>query len=474
MTERKTKGIFNDDTSPDIDADVIMTAAAVGYAARRLKDQRNCAFAAEVEQNFPVAPRLTLPQRIVDYAAFQEESERLSAKYLEQVKQYQASVGSLDKLGPLARDDIDFSKGWILLDNAIERMNLALGIAPRESVPRVVVDASPNYGDAGVVWIVGETGNLSLENQNRYLNSPIRSRECASLIGYIESDGFKGYKGKGAYTGMSARQDGHPYIYSTFRSYPSATFGDRWVPKDPALMKIAIEQGNSPSPDVRYISTWGIIGDNALATKVRNEHQMFYRDEVQGSPQYETHVVGYTHGMIQAIYDVAQARINNNPDPGTPFEIGLLGKTKNDPSTTKMASCFYCGLFMEANEQPASSIHLGLGESWAPAYFNDDVKRANSRINRDGNRDFSSLDFTKAIETCNEKWARYCADTLQVGYGLLAKKKELVAPDHLQSLGALGDFLNSSKKNDAANLILDSATVHQKIAVRIVRTLKAT
>jgi hypothetical protein len=467
MAARTSKGILSDHTNPEIDADVIMTAAAVGYAAKRLSDGKNCAFAAEVEQNYPVAPVLTLPPLITDYSAFQSVCDLKSKQYLDQVAEYQKRIGSLDNLRQIAEDDIDFTKGWILLDNAINRINAALGIAPEDAKQKVVVDASPNYGEAGVVWIVGETGNLSLENQNRYLNSPLRSRQCAQLINYIQSDEFAGYKGKGAYTGMSARQDSAAYIYSTFRGHPSTAFGNRWLPSDPSLMKIAIEPGNSPIHGTRYIATWGIIGDNALATKVEDEYKMKYQDRLQ-SNEYEDYVVGYTHGMIQAIYDVAQSKIDNNPDPGTAFEIGLKGKTKKDPSTTKMASCFYCALFVEANGKPASSIHLGLGESWAPAYTSKDVIRANQRINDAGG--FDSLDLENSIKTCNEAWARYCSNILRIGFGALTKSNT-VTDDHLASLTALQKFIEQMGGNDAANLILDSATVHQKIAVRIVRTL---
>jgi len=478
MAPRKSKGILGDDTDPDKDADVIMTAAIVGYAARRLNAQKNCAFAAEVEQNPLVFPQpLSLNPSIVNYTKWsKEECEPKEQQYLAQVEQFQKDVIDIKRLHNIAKEDIAFTKGWILLDNAIERINCALQIPPQKEVPRVVVDASPNFGDAGVIWIVGGTGDLSLFNENRYINSPIRSNNCARKIYYIKSDKFAGYKGPGAYSGMSARQEGESHIYSTFRGHPVTDFGDRWLPSDPSILKMAIKNGNSPDKNVRYVSIWGIIYDNALADKTECDYQMVYLDPNQNGPQYEQYVVGYNHGMIQAVYDVKQAERNqedrNELYSGTPYEIGLKGRTDKGPSTTKMASCFYCGLFMEANDKPASSIHLGFGESWAPAYSSKDVIEANKRINED-DKTYAGLDLQTSIDSCNRKWAALCSDVLKTGCDII-QPKMLADDDHVASFTALQEFLrrNVDVRYAAANLILDSATVHQKICVRVVSTLK--
>lgn len=480
MAERKSRGILGD-TDPDKDADVIMTAAVVGYAHKRLSEKKNCAFAAEAAEedktNLIFPKNLTLPTKIDNYKAWVKECEPETMRYLKEVEEFQKSVSDIDKLRYIANEEVGFVRGGILLENAIVRINGALQYLKENEGEQVVVDFTPNFGEAGVIWIVGGTGDLSLENHNRYVNSPNRSYSCAKIIGYIDSKEFAGYRGPGAYTGMSARQEGNSYIYSTFRANPSADSGNRWVPSDPSIMGYAIKDGDSRDKGVRYVSVWGIIGDNAIADKTKNEYQMVYLDPEQDKSRFEKYVVGYTHGMIQAIYDVRQVEIDrileNHPNElfsGTAYEIGLTGKREGLPSTTKMASCFYCAMFMEANEKPASSIHLGSGESWAPAYVSKELIDANQLINAK-NANFSSRNMDRSITNCNFKWAKYCADILASGAGIIEQSR-MLEEDHQESISALKEYLRRDDRKTAANLILDSATVHQKIAVRIVNTLK--
>jgi hypothetical protein len=480
MPPRKSKGIFGGDTNPDIDADVIMTAAVVGYSNKRLEEKKNCAFAAEVEHDFPILPKLTLPQTILNYKKWVENCDPIVKEYLSEIALFQSQVKDMAKLKTIAEEDVAFSKGWILLDNAIDRINFALGIDITKDGPKVVVDATPNYGGTGVIWIVGGTGDLDLYNENRYVNSPIRNPHCGQRIYEIKGSGFRGYKGPGAYTGMSSRQNGESYIYSTFRGYPSAKAGKRWLPEYPEILGYAIKPGKDPDGKLKYISIWGIIGTNEIAEKTQYQYQMVYEDFAQNDrvSDYQPFVVGYTHGMIQAIYDVVQFELNAKKKSelysGVPYEIGLVGKKANDPSTTKMASCFYCSLFMEANEKPASSIHLGSGESWAPTYYSHDLIEANLRINDDPDKspktNFRNLEFRESIDRCNSRWEDLCLEVLLRGANAI--QKNMLEPDHIDSFTALGTYLNGLDQQDAANLILDSATVHEKIVVRVVRTLK--
>ncbi|HXC97446.1 MAG TPA: hypothetical protein VNU92_17215 [Edaphobacter sp.] len=475
---RSTKGIFGDDTNPDKDADVIMAAAIVGYSDKRLSEKKNCAFAAEVERSALFFPTLSLPPKIVDYEAWiANEAGPKIKTFLSDAVLFQNQVKDIARLKAIADEEVAFTRGWILLENAIDRINLALGIDTQKDVPRVVVDASPNFGGAGVIWIVGGTGNLSLVNQNRYVNSPDRSYDCGQRINYIDSNNFAGYKGLGAYTGMSSRQEGASYIYSPFRGYPSEEAGQRWLPKDPGILGYAIKPGNDPDGKLKYVSTWGIIGSNAIADKTQHQYQMVYEDFSQKEREktYQTFVVGYTHGMIQAIYDVRQSEINRREEKnelysGVPYEIGLKARKDKDPSTTKMASCFYCTLFMEANEKPPSSIHLGTGESWAPAYFSGDQIKANLHINDEEN--FGKQDLQDAIRRCNREWEKLCLEVLNRGISLIDRSRA-IEPDHSDSFEALKIYMSENQYSHlAGNLILDSATVHEKIVVRVVRTLK--
>ena len=79
--------------------------------------------------------------------------------------------------------------------------------------------------------------------------------------------------------------------------------------------------------------------------------------------------MGYTHGMIQAIY-----KAYSLGPSCAPYEIAV------GDQTTKMASCVPCTLFMLAQGYPPTSTHLGRGESWAPLYetYNPDGKRTST------------------------------------------------------------------------------------------------
>lgn len=434
MPARISGSIFGTDsnTDPKTDADVILTTAAVGYSYLRLFQRKNCAFAAEAEVGLQDSAILNLPSKIGDYGKFEEECAKKFEDYKKQ-------------LDAFAKRNYEATKGWILHENAIERINSALKPAQIPQGAEVMVDATPNFGEAGVIWIVGGTGDLSLLNQNRYINSPIMSDKCGILLDQIEKEKIPElYKGRGAYTGFSAREKGQPGIFSTYRSYPLDAFGQRWLPLNPQLS--GAKEGIGPEPN--QIAVWGMIGSNAAATAMK-EQGMVFRDLSEKSPPYESIVVGYTHGMIQAIYDVAKVkRQGNGDDPGQPFEIGLKS------STTKMASCFLCGLFMEATLYPASSIHLGATDSWAPSYPEAEQDALNA-----------------SIGGYNDAWSSYCTEVLKAGMTCMSNK-ELSAKAYNESFAAMQRYLGfQSNKNLSANLILDAATVHDKMAVRIVRTL---
>lgn len=181
---RRTIGIFGDDTDPNTDADVIMTAAIVGYAQKRLvTDKKVCAFAAAVLKTSSTLPILRISEKIKNY------KEWLEKEVEPKVKSYSSQVSTISK------DEIDFTKGGILLANAIDRVNLALGIGPQQEGPRVELDATPNYGEGGIIWIVGGTGDLGLDNANRYVNSPDRSQKlrCGLItLGAMTSSDIKG------------------------------------------------------------------------------------------------------------------------------------------------------------------------------------------------------------------------------------------------------------------------------------------
>lgn len=429
MSVRKTTSIFGfGETDCNNDADVIMTALIIGYTLKRLDEGKNCAFAAEaISGKAEPSTHLNLPQIIRGYGEFEKQAKEELKKYTDIRAQY-------------AKNEFDAAQGWILLTNAISRINSIVVNSlrsPKSLGSEAMVDATPNFGEAGVIWIAGGTGDKSLTNQNRYIHSPIYSNRCGALLDMIEREKIHHlYKGRGAYTGFSARETGEPAIFSTFRGHPTDESGERWIAKE--LL-----------PDTTF---WGQIpsikpGD----LKDRDQEQEEKQEKEKEGEVFEQQVVGYTHGMIQAIYDVVQYIPDKSGpvDPGMPFEIGLK-------STTKLASCFLCAVFMEATGFPASSVHLGGSESWAPAYFDE------SRL------------LQNAIVDCNARWASYCDEILNLGF-VCIQKVELSTPGHIKSLAALQEYMNKNKRvqRSSANLILDASTVFDKLVVRVLRTLPA-
>jgi hypothetical protein len=164
-------------------------------------------------------------------------------------------------------------------------------------------------------------------------------------------------------------------------------------------------------------------------------------------------LVGYTHGMIQAIYDAAAT------GPWcTPFEIAV-GK-----NTTKMASCLYCTLYMYAAGYPPTAIHLGRGESWIPFFPADP-----------GSAGYSPV-VDEVIGSINTRWQVECAHHLLLGLEILSAPvgTDMVAPTHRRRLPLLETYLDSRPRpSSAANLILDATTVHGHDVDRLLRTFGA-
>ena len=165
-------------------------------------------------------------------------------------------------------------------------------------------------------------------------------------------------------------------------------------------------------------------------------------------------IVGYTHGMIRAIYNIEECRIvypgKRDRDYGVPYEV-VVGE-----HTTKLGSCFACAIFMEANGYPASATHLGKCASWCPQYpAEGDASPA-----------------AQARSICNNKWYSYCSDILYLGFEAISRSNRN-NDNRGESFTAFKRFLYSPQYDDAfANLILDAITIHDKDFQRVNRTLK--
>lgn len=162
------------------------------------------------------------------------------------------------------------------------------------------------------------------------------------------------YIGRGAYCGLVVADDSIVTAMSTLRTmlpadspqeYPIDA-GDRWLPpKESDVFK-----GRLKDPGF----TWGMIGTHTLQQDLLKQGMKFVpRDS---SPNPDNAIVGYTHGLVRAIYECE--RIGE----GRPYEMSL------GTNTAKLASCMSCSLFMVANGYAPSASHLGAGESWLPLY----------------------------------------------------------------------------------------------------------
>ncbi|NOK12998.1 hypothetical protein, partial [Corallococcus exercitus] len=318
MSLVKQQGILSPGTQYAKDADVIMTAAVLGWAWSRLTN-------ADVNKR----------HARVDFEV--KDSHKMTQQQLEE-------------------QPLDATH-----TSAIQKLNQLLRAAGLQADQKVELGKTPIWTTGG--RITGGSGDKNATDPNRY-NPPLPDGYAAKLFLMATNAATAdrlGYQGRGAYTGfIDGRTDGQTGLMSTFRhNVPfDITYGRRWHPPEPPADRV-----------------WGMIGSEAM-----QDHED--RDpEKQGLKQQGMHFEGpapqrghdicaYTHGMIQAIYDVHFQKLANDLsptkktpyNPGTPYEIAV-GK-----DTTKLASCFPCSIFMEATGHPASSTHLGRGESWSPLY----------------------------------------------------------------------------------------------------------
>lgn len=413
--------ILDSTTSPHADGDVIMAAAIVGHAYTRLSKNLNCAFETE-------PPLVNPPQHVGDTP---------------EMRDLAAVVGAINLA--LLNAGGDFGKG-------------------RKAEARI----TPTYGANGNVRIIGGSGDYPLDSPLRY-NPPAPATQAAqdllalALRQLTPKGGAAplsiGYQGSGSYTGfVDGRQDGQSNLFCTYRHVvPNDPASRRWIPSVPVD---GVAVGTAPTQKI-----WGMIGTNATQATLAGQG-MYFQDADQ-KRQHVTldanTVVGYTHGMIQAIYDVKfhQAAEPGKP-AGTPYEIAIgRGATQDAPSTTKLASCICCAVFMEATGYPASATHLGRADCWAPLYPESPTG---------GAPDMTTAQ-NKSRAAANADWASYCATIVKAGIPLI--EKNLVGADHVLSFAKLKAYVNGRQPVDVANLILDAVTLGQNETVRLKRTLKA-
>jgi hypothetical protein len=416
MPFRRTTGIVSNlpSSDPKTEADVIMTAAALGFAA------------SYIEKDQPI----------------QFDMDPLDVREPAWTKAFNDAVGKLDR--------------------AIADYLQRSGRAPKN---KVHAGTSPGYTKGavivGVYALAGQTAPPSI-------SAPVLSAKGRVLYDQIKAQSVPQYTGRGAYTGFV---DNKNTVENTDPVGPRSTARflapdpdvaperhPRWLPPaDSSLWAPRRRRGTADS----YVP-WGLImgatagqapvePNTTTATNLADQSTILMKDAFgmvfTAEPTVDD-IATYTHGMIQAIY-----KAYGLGPSCTPYEIAVGDQTK------KMASCLPCTFFMVATGYPPNSIHLGRGESWAPLYapYNPGGP---TEVNEPG-----------VIRDLNNAWYDACAKFLTAGLQIL--DDDHIAEDHRVSRDAARTYLTSNKGTTvAATLILDAVSMHESETDRISRTLR--
>jgi hypothetical protein len=392
MTPRIQKGIISPTTNPKSDAAVIVLCVFLGYCKQIAESGRPLVF-------FSDNPIFTGQPVAADNLA-SKTSE------LNELKDFMASLGSI-------------------LSSSMDRAKLVLLPMPEYDLK------------SGKSLIHAGTGQLDPSDMMRYAPVDIKNDWTKKLydaaIGKLtDSKGnpiIAGYEKRGAYTGfVTDRQDGQTGLFSTFR-LNAGEHVERWLPSDPELK------------DKKAI--WGMIAK----PKEEAESGMYLGDQDvlrNKDNSQPADVLGYVHGMVQAIYDVRWRKAGNA------HEIAV-GK-----ETTKLASCLHCALFMEANNLAASAIHLDRGESWTVEHLPSNIQNPQADSKRE----------------CNNKWSASIASWMRSGIIVLDASKKQMNADSIKSFAALKSLSVVKDNLGLSSLLLDASTIHEKEFVRMMSVFK--
>lgn len=307
-------------------------------------------------------------------------------------------------------------------EDAVACLRIGVG----EDDQHIAVTKAPDWEMGSL--ITGAAGGASAPFASRHATPSAAAAQQLREIASHDTD--VGYQGFGAYTGfVDVPFTNKGSVKSTMRyNVPDRAFGSRWRPPAYSYPKAGLDQTNAP---------WGLLNDGSPI------------DGMSATKPVAGGVVGYTHGMIQSVYDAVAI------GPWcTPFEIAVGSQT------TKVASCFVCTTFMYAAGFPPSNIHLGRGDSWAPFY---PVKAGAPGY---------SMTVDEAVRSTNARWALECWQHLEMGVER-AKQTPFLAPAHAARLELLNTVLESQTDDlyAAANLFLDALTVSDSFVRRISRAI---
>jgi len=414
VTFRRTKGIVSNDGDPEMEADVIMTAASLGFAASYIAKTKN---------------------------PLQFDMDPLEAsKDPATAQRFEAIVGRIDA--------------------AVAAYLEKTGRAPG----RVKSGASPGYTQGAVIMGVY---TLAGKDAPQSISAPVLSPKGQALWEQIRTLSVPQYMGRGAYTGFvdnkNTEGDTNPVGPRSTARFRAPKPGElnpdphpRWLPPIDSPQWQKRKRAGTET----YVP-WGLIGGERagephketgggatneadfITISMRNSGMVFH-DDVKADD-----IAMYTHGMIQAIYKAYDLGPNCEP-----YEIAVGDLTK------KMASCLTCSLFMYATGYPPTSIHLGRGESWAPLFhtYNPNGPTGDHE--------------TAVIRDLNNAWYASCLEWLRAGLDIL--DDAYIAETHKAARDAVRRYLHANRSDPTVGgiLILDAVTIHASESDRINRTLK--
>lgn len=297
-----------------------------------------------------------------------------------------------------------------------------------------------------------------------------------------------GYQSKGAYTGFVVYPD-ESRVSLTSTTEIDVETPERWIPTE----KCTCGGGGMIHGHLHKYSKWW------ERVRKQKHNARLRRGEANTINEAKHHLVGYVHGMMQAIY-MCEA---DGREGLVPFEIAVGEETK------KLASCFTCTLFMYAAGYPPSAMHLDMGLSWVPhehdpkgLWENRKLVPPKSAPSPDGwielwekpqkDKDDPSKNMDDAIKDTNAKWHKFCKRILAEGVRVLINNQGLVSKDvvktdiweqqdkrlfgdsdwwHKTRLPVLQSFCEKLDEANAGYLILDAVTIHDKESNRIDRTI---
>ncbi|HFS0803663.1 TPA: hypothetical protein ACHYZ4_003453 [Pseudomonas aeruginosa] len=411
---RRTMGIVTEDGNPEVEADVIMTAAALGFAVGYIKDTG-------LPIQFDMDP--------LDFVS----NPGKGRKFRETVGKMSVAINSY------------------LNKNKLSSVGVNVGLSP---------GYNPGFVIMGVYKAAGK-------KPPKTISAPELSKKGKELWERIRTLSVAQYTGRGAYTGFvdNKNTEGNtdpigPLSTARFRAptpYMLMTpTHPRWLPSSESpLWK------NRRRLDKESYVPWGMIGGeraNKLASEpcceglneadfitvsMRNAGMVFVNDIGKDD------VAMYTHGMIQAIYKAYDLGPNCEP-----YEVAVGDLTK------KMASCLTCAFFMYATGYQPTSIHLGRGESWAPLYF---------PYNVNGSADCCGV---QVVWDLNNAWYSKCLEWVRIGLNVLDDAH--ISPSHRVSRDAVSLYLDKflTDPTVGGTLVLDAVTIHASESDRISRALK--